>query len=681
MAARDIPDGKKKAAVQWLNNRLIHYFLPEINIHRLINSHIVEIHSLKRQCKTKACKQTLQRIPRHMRRRAASNNPKRMPKALQQQHGGNSFNAGGNQQTSKKKKAAGGAGDQNGPRKKKKKSKSEHVKRRNANPLRTPLHLWFAKRFKLHLSWGQLMPLKNNVKNQRTLYRCSKAGYSLFYLPFRCSYLLERSGERKEVALDYLAHFLSPEDGAKLRELVTGSEGKGQTITVDLYAPCRWPVELIGPLQITYFKEEEEEDKFYLLVNAHVQIKEAVSNLFSTTAATDENSSQQQQLIESLPGFGELRLVDPSFQLHHIRLFGRKAAHRLGQLFFPTKRNLLDDLPLNQVAILQTGASSPDHQKEACTVPLRQLHQHTAALLLLPSKSSSKSSSPPPPPITFAVHRRQLNMSSGGAGAAHRGAPVELLELAVPLVHLKAVWNRLTANMSHLVGGHRDLEVLALETRSTFFPSVGYADHHHHHHHSEQDEKPVDLPKLDFLSADQFYVVRQANLESAAAAALSPSSSNFKDALQKAQLEKDSRTATVYVTVEYVKGRPGGGRNEALIYPPDAASLEAYLRAKSEKDGERVKVMAAEGDEEAIGFVEFGCFSLDAARCRATALLKVAALEQLKSSQQALVERLGLEKSKQPCPLYAVVKSPKSFNNNLSNLVTVAVMNVKDNWL
>lgn len=243
---------------------------------------------------------------------------------------------------------------------------------------------------------------------------------------------------------------------------------------------------------------------------------------------------------------------------------------------------------------------------------------------------------------------------------------MELLDLAVPLVHLKAVWNRLTANMSHLVGGHRDLEVLALETRSTFFPSVGYADHHH--------SEKVDLPK-DFLS-DQFYVVRQANLESAAS--LSP---NAKDALQKAQLEKDSRTTTVYVTVEYVKGRPGGGRNEALIYPPDAASLEAYLRAKNEQDGERVKVMAAEGDEEAIGFVEFGCFSLDAARCRATALLKVAALEQLKSSQQALVERLGLEKSKQPCPLYAVVKSPKSFNNNLSNLVTVAVMNVKDNWL
>lgn len=255
---------------------------------------------------------------------------------------------------------------------------------------------------------------------------------------------------------------------------------------------------------------------------------------------------------------------------------------------------------------------------------------------------------------------------------------MELLELAVPLVHLKAVWNRLTANMSHLVGGHRDLEVLALETRSTFFPSVGYAD---------QKEVVVDLPKLDFLSAEQFYVVRQANLESAAAAALSPppppssSSPNAKDALQKAQLEKDSRTTTVYVTVEYVKGRPGGGRNEALIYPPDAASLEAYLRAKNEQDGERVKVMAAEGDEEAIGFVEFGCFSLDAARCRATALLKVAALEQLKSSQQALVERLGLEKSKQPVPLYAVVKSPKSFNNNLSNLVTVAVMNVKDNWL
>ena len=642
--------------------------LAEINIHRLINSHIVEIHSLKRQCKTKACKQTLQRIPRHMRRRAASNNPKRMPKALQQQHGGNSFNAGGggNQQTSKKKKA----GDQNGPRKKrKKKSKSEHVKRRNANPLRTPLHLWFAKRFKLHLSWGQLMPLKNNVKNQRTLYRCSKAGYSLFYLPFRCSYLLEGSGERKELALDYLAHFLSPEDSFKLRELVTGSEGKGQTITVDLYAPCRWPVELVGPLQITYFKEEEEEDKFYLLVNAHVQIKEAVSSLFSTTS-TDENSSQQQQLIKSLPGFGKLRLVDPSFQLHHIRLFGRKAAHRLGQLFFPNKRNLLNDLPLNQVAILQTGISSPDHQREACTVPLRQLHQHTAALFL-PSKSSSKSSSsppPPPPPITFAVHRRQLNMSSGGDGAgAHRGAPVELLELAVPLVHLKAVWNRLTANMSHLVGGHRDLEVLALETRSTFFPSVGYADHHH--------SEKVDLPK-DFLS-DQFYVVRQANLESAAS--LSP---NAKDALQKAQREMDShRTATVYVTVEYVKGRPGGGRNEALIYPPDAASLEAYLRAKSEKDGERVKVIEDDDAKEAIGFVEFGCFSLDAARCRATALLKMAALEQLKSSQQALVERLGLEKSLKPCPLYAVVKSPKSFNNNLSNLVTVAVMNVKDNWL
>ncbi|KAH9392686.1 hypothetical protein TYRP_005773 [Tyrophagus putrescentiae] len=207
--------------------------------------------------------------------------------------------------------------------------------------------------------------------------------------------------------------------------------------------------------------------------------------------------------------------------------------------------------------------------------------------------------------------------------------------------------------MSHLVGGHRDLEVLALETRSTFFPSVGYADHHH----SEQEEK-VDLPK-DFLS-DQFYVM------------LYKKHSGKRTATERPPSTSPSNTSRA--------GLEEGG-NEALIYPPDAASLEAYLRAKSEKDGERVKVIEDDDAKEAIGFVEFGCFSLDAARCRATALLKVAALEQLKSSQQALVERLGLEKSLKPCPLYAVVKSPKSFNNNLSNLVTVAVMNVKDNWL
>src|SRR5690606_7295813 len=90
--------------------------------------------------------------------------------------------------------------------------KAAKVKARARDPRRTLLHLWFAKRFKFDSKWNRLIPYKNNCKNQRILYRCSKRGYTVFYLPFMKSLLLDYSKVTRHEVLSVLAHFCSEDD-------------------------------------------------------------------------------------------------------------------------------------------------------------------------------------------------------------------------------------------------------------------------------------------------------------------------------------------------------------------------------------------------------------------------------------------------------------------------------------
>lgn len=494
-----------------------------------------------------------------MRRRAASNNPKRLPKSLQANSGQTNSNG-----------------------KKRKKSKSRNVKTRNKDPRRTPLHLWFAKRFKFITKWNILIPYKNNCKNQRLLYRCGKNGYNVFYMPFIKHLFLDYNSS-KDALFVLLSHFMSDHD---LKSLINLSDT--QHCTIFLHKYDQYPLQLIGPLQCTLFARQNS-----LMVSSHV--------------------STVQSLVDSLaPHFGESFGIRKNVPLSHIRLYGAKASQHLNRLFYPTKKFLGDKLPLNQLSFFQVQrkVKTPDSE---CTAEPEQFIEQVNA----PSDTTKQQM----PPTIIAFQR-------------HFIGKLESIDLLVANSHLKAIWNRLTENMSHLVGGFRDLEVLALETRSTFFPSIGYFDADVNCENS--------LPLFD---AQAQFVVRNRSITES----LSVSSLNWLTNIE----QKDS--ATVYVTIEYVRGKP---TQNDLLYLPNTEVLQSYLSGSRNVQDMQTAIAAGDGKaREPIGFVEFGSFSLEAARCRAIAVVALSSLQEMMTTQRN--------------QLYAVVKT----KFNILYLVTVSLMN------
>lgn len=143
----------------------------DINLLSMIESRIMEVVQIEDDCKKKMPKLYQQRLPRFMRRRAASHNPKRLPKKLRPQSG-SGF-------ASKSRKSL-LRYRQRTKFQKFKRILKKHSRHKYEDPYKSLLHKWFAKRFKIskdddykHMSH---VPIHNNTKNQRNLYRQSKYG-------------------------------------------------------------------------------------------------------------------------------------------------------------------------------------------------------------------------------------------------------------------------------------------------------------------------------------------------------------------------------------------------------------------------------------------------------------------------------------------------------------------------
>lgn len=523
----------------------------EINVFKLIQSHLVEISSLKKQCKTKQCKQTMQRIPRHMRRRAASNNPKRLPKALQ--HGK----------------------DIPTNNKKQKRRRSHRIATRNKDPKRTLLHMWFTKRFKMELMWGKKIPYKNNSKNQRLLYRCGKKGYISFYLPFLKTFSVNfAETQSKESILTTFTHLCSSND----LQLLNDSQNSELPLTLHVHERDQFPLKLIGPIRCRF-----EEKKF--IITTHIGIYESVVNLltFESYNITHEPIS-------------------------HIRLYGSKANRRLNRILL---------------------------QSNECSIPsatycgLRETNYN---------KNEKKNTD-----RLDEDEKAKIQSNSGDDNANLRQCFVykylinkfEAIDIEINDDQLKSVWYSINENMAHLVGGLRDLQVLAIESQTCLFPTVGYFDCNFNHRKT--------IPNFDL---EQKYAIRERNILKA----LSESSLNCLSNIRKIE------DATVYVTIEYLRGKP---RQNDLIYLPGKELIESYLK------GERQLHQLLDDESQlgsVVGFVEYGTFSMEAAKCRAIAVISLLALKQM------IIIQLNLSSSQNR--LYALIKN--EFNN--IHLVTVSVI-------
>lgn len=236
-----------------------------------------------------------------MRRRAASNNPKRVPKSMREAH---IYSMAKSEKNKKKKKD-----------KKVKKRKSKKVGTRNKDPKRTVLHLWLAKRFKLVLEYDLHLPYRNNVKNQRLLYRCAKKGYAIFYLPQFKSMLLDFSRTTKEACLEALKPFIRF-DQEKLSNLQLN-----HCCEVHLYDLAQ---HFLGPIRCLWL-----EDGKHLWLTAHISIFDKV-----------------QQLLKELSSSHSIPIV-PSNQHSFIRMYGPNAVKHLVKKFSINRQALLN-LPSNQ---------------------------------------------------------------------------------------------------------------------------------------------------------------------------------------------------------------------------------------------------------------------------------------------------------------------------------------------
>lgn len=143
--------------------------MSEINLLNMIESRILDILQMEQEAKRKRPKLFSQRLPRFMRRRAACHNIKRLPRKLQ------------SRSTSGKSRKSLMKFRRRDQFRRHKRILRKHSKHDFQDPTKCLIHKWFAKRFKLAKDepWKNV-PLYNNTKNRRNLYRQSVYGCAYF---------------------------------------------------------------------------------------------------------------------------------------------------------------------------------------------------------------------------------------------------------------------------------------------------------------------------------------------------------------------------------------------------------------------------------------------------------------------------------------------------------------------
>ncbi|KAF7487789.1 hypothetical protein SSS_10851 [Sarcoptes scabiei] len=531
----------------------------EISLYNLIQSHLVEINHLKKQCKTKQCRRNLQRIPRHMRRRAASNNPKRLPKSIQELIKENDIKN----------------------LKKRKKIRKRHWKKRSKDPRKSDLHVWFAKRFKLVFCWNQFVPYKNNVKNQRILYRNLTKGYTAFYLPFVKFVLIENSN-----FCDHISEFCSAEDNEFLRDIPDGN-----ILTIHLHQPGKYPDCLIGPCRIIKMNRGK---KFLLMI--HILVCEELISKFN------ENHQMSYEILEC----------------SQIQLFGKESLKRIKNKVL--SKFQLEGVPFDQFQFFDIkNQIKLDGWEEFLTKINRPNEESIAIKRIIISNS------------------------------------IESLTIIVPRQILRKVWNSINFNMAHLVGGIRDLEVMTLNFSSSFFPNIGYLD---------CISNRSTLINYPLLNGQKIHIVRNQKFIQE----LIDQNYNLLTIKKFVnETQSSSIDSFVQIVLKYLKGKP---KKMDKILLPNTQKSSTIIKFMKIENLENF-IDKNEANDTVIGYVEYGCFDMNFARCRAFGIISLDGLERLIRFNQAIKY---VEDDANSIKYSAIFALTKSQYNHL-NLVTIELVN------
>ncbi|XP_046917721.2 POP1 ribonuclease P/MRP subunit [Dermatophagoides farinae] len=514
----------------------------EISIYNFIHSHIVEINALKKQCQTKQCKNVLQRVPRHIRRRAASNNPKRLPKNLQkfipQIKSTNKTLL--NKRSSKRRQC------------------KRKIRKRNKDSRRTILHMWFTKRFKMELLWNIFIPWKNNMKNQRILYRGTKNGSLCYYLPFLKTFLLQSLDSNIESIYGQLSNFIP---ALQLEQLKTVPVH--HSIKINLYEYEKYPYNLIGPCDVVKI---ERNDNLSLSFTAHQLFFEAILEQF-----LEHNITLSFEPIDC----SCVRLYGP----HSFARLSKKIGKKIPTL----EHEKWHGLDLDQSTNLNFSMFFNNLEKEI---------------------------------IAFKQYRLDNQ--------------IETIEILIPNQNLKKIWNKINANMAHLVGGLRDLEVMTVDTNTLLYPQIGYRDCMFN-----RSKNPNTSCAIGF-NFENKYIIRSHEILS---------SLDTYHSVDKIVCNIiDPENALIQVMVDYLRGTPN--TDDIIIVPKSLDHLSI-----STDDGDCLKTeniinTVNDDDHEPIGLIEYGCFSMRMAHSRAIGIISLQGLEKLFMVNQNRTQMYTLVKTK-----------------------------------
>ncbi|XP_074600198.1 POP1 ribonuclease P/MRP subunit [Brevipalpus obovatus] len=414
----------------------------EISMVKMIESRYSEINQLVSEVKAKAPKLISQKLPLHMRRRAASHNINRLPsrarKLIRRKMAGKDLT------TSEAKE------------KKRKKCKKHHNKKkfalsqalRETKPDRSPLHIWFAKRFKMITVNGLIVPDYNTTKNRRKLHRMSKEGCIHFYLPhLQCVQIKYRNHDSWTLV-------------ERLSGIVNGSPG--EEILCPDRPPDRWMLTISDRNGQTYGPGH-----FILIPKMNLLLVWVHKSIFQSVS----------QLLIDIFADTSIEVADASRIFQFFKFFG------------------IETLPLIKKALGKViGSHMPPTFQSSGFVFSDIKYDHQAEPVI---RSSDQMEVEDEPSIEKTVI--MFNKISS----------TPLTDIVVPYHQTRSFWQRLIRNRSHLVGGLRDFKIIASDLHRLVYPDFGFPDSPMA---DEMDRKPwIDLVD-HLTGSKDFFILRDPQL-------------------------------------------------------------------------------------------------------------------------------------------------------------------------
>lgn len=512
-----------------------------------------------------------QRLPRYMRRRASSHNPKRIPRSVRQ-------SAVAKQANTKDK-----------PKSKKKKYVNKNkrlisIKKRSERKDRSVLHIWFAKRFQMKRFYNRIIAVKNNTKNQRSLYHKSKTDFVLYYLSTEKCIEIDFSDWSHQEITRFMCLLTKPETSS-LKTFDTDQDQEVNAVfneQTNSEKPLA-PVKLIS-----------NRTKSKLWIWSHISIYEQI------ITTLDEVSQKQCS--------NRLTIKSPNNNFERFRVIGPKSLHLLSKCFDfnfddKLKPNETKNDSIHYMRCKENVISIIDSQQTSL------FDQHISG------NTSSKNISQDFDFVLIMRHKTFINRFA--------------IDLIVSSDCANTLWYKIAENRSHKVGGLRDLQMMALNTSSLFFPDWGFIDHKHNQIKQQKLKHILNCENEDIpILRNRFSICKLSR---------NMSSDNLR------QIMDSLGNKEMLINVELVCVDRGVPQDMDHICLPEENEIQSVIKLRqlcSEPNDSYFEANEGSHERQVIGLIEFGNFCLQTSRGKGLGVVSVAGLQGVIAANERVKERI-----------------------------------------